>query len=790
MRTIQFVAAVAALAAVSSASFARTVEDAGLEKRGYLGSPLVEVTPFVFEGRLYRLENEQKFWSLDGAAPGARFHEDQVRIRDVKTDEVVSVALEGHAFATALVHGEQVYVFAGDFGQGKGWRQITRINMTRSKDLESWSEPVTVIEAERGELIFNTAVCRGEDRFILLYETNDRRWPAFTFKYCENVDLDDPAGWKRIDGALYGIDKYVGGPALYHEGGWFYTLYLQAMSSGWETRVTRSKDLLEWRDAPEDRPFLTFDPERTGLPLRPASVRECNASDAELCYFEDRTIVYFTGSDQQVAGDLQWATFAGTLRQLFESFFPEDGDADRVAPEHRGDWAPVLIAPEDAERAAGGVPVEALRTYRPTRGQLAYQEAQLGAFIHFGPATGNAGDMHGTPPAERFDPVELDAGQWARTARSFGAGHAVLTAKHHNGFCLWPTSTTPYSVASSPWKDGGGDVVREFVDACREHGLRPGLYLSGGDRHFGCHATPEPMGRRHLVGDRDAYFEHFLGQLEELLTGYGPLAVLWFDGAYDPFGWDVMDEGERCLGTAHGDAIADLVREHQPDAVIFAGTRPDVRWSGSEQGWASDPLWNVVPDGAGTRHWLGPDDFGWVLAEANLHTRSSWFWTANSDHTLASVKRLMEAWDQSIGRGANLLVNLTPDPRGLIPEVEALRLAHFGLELRRQFGSPLARTDGREGWTEGGALELELGSTQTIDCVIVEEDLEQGQRVVSFAIDARGGEGWSTVAEGFSIGRRRVQRFEPVRTDRLRLRITRAVEVPVIRSFSAHLTAP
>ncbi|MCP3915957.1 MAG: hypothetical protein GY711_10415 [bacterium] len=757
-----------------------------IRKRGYLGSPLVEVTPFVFQDRLYRLENEQRFWTIAGAEPGARFHEDAVRVRDVETGAIVSVALTNHAFATALVHGGRVYVFAGDFGRGKGWRQVTQIAMTSSADLRNWSAPVTVLEAERGELIYNTAVCHDGDRFVLLYETNDRRWPAFTFKYCQNPDIDDPRGWERISGALYGTQEYVGGPALYFEGGWYYTLYLHALPTGWETRVTRSRDLERWQDAPPDRPFVSFDPGRTGLPLRSEEVRERNASDVELCHFEGQTLLYFTGSDQMVAGDLQWATYAGTPRQLFEEFFPVATSSDPIAPPHRGDWAPVLIAGEEAGHAPGQAPVGDLARQRPTPAQLTYQEAQLGAFVHFGPATYTGNDMHATPEPEVFDPIDLDAGQWAAAASSFGAKHVVLTAKHHNGFCLWPTRTTDYSVESSPWKDGQGDVVREFVDACRQLGLRPGLYLSGGDMHFACHSTPQPMGKRHIVGDRDTYFEVFMGQLEELLTGYGPLAVIWFDGAYDPFGWDVMDDEGTRLGTQHGDAIAALVREHQPDAVIFAGTRPDVRWSGSEAGWASYPLWNVVPQGQGPLHWLGPDDFGYILAEANLHTRNTWFWGADSDHTLMSVERLMQAYDSAIGRGANLLVNMTPDTRGLIPEAEVGRLAEFGAEIRRQFGRPIARTDSADGWAEGPALELELGSGHSVSCVVIEEDLSQGQRVVSYSIEARVDGRWLTATQGSSIGRRRIARFEPVRTEHLRLLITGAAGVPVIRALRAY----
>jgi alpha-L-fucosidase len=181
-----------------------------------------------------------------------------------------------------------------------------------------------VLEAEGAEQIFNVAVCRGSDRFVLLYETNDAKYPPFTFKYCESDDL---VHWRRIPGALYGTDKYVGGPALYFEGGWYYTLYLEALpNTEYETRITRSRDLKSWQDAPPGRPFLTFDRSKKNLPLRPPELHETNASDPELCYFKGKTIVYFTGSDQLVAGDLQRAEFDGTPRELFEHFFQGVGE--------------------------------------------------------------------------------------------------------------------------------------------------------------------------------------------------------------------------------------------------------------------------------------------------------------------------------------------------------------------------------------------------------------------------------------------------------------------------------
>jgi alpha-L-fucosidase len=308
-------------AALGGAGDARHVDGGWrnpLRKLGYFGSPLVETTPFVFADRLYLLENWQASFDHPDQKAGFKRHEDVVRIRDVERDRVVATPLKGHGLGTAFVWEGRVYVFASEWSRDADPWHAERVTMVGSADLVSWSEPRTVLQAENGERIFNTAVCRGPDGFVLLYETNDKRWPPFTFKYCKSDDL---VKWERIPGALYGTDKYVGGPALYREGDYYYTLYLQDLGGKWETRVTRSKDLVHWQDAPDGRPFVTFDPARGHLPLRPVEAREDNASDAELCYWKGKTIVYFTGSDQQRAGDLQRAEFEGTPRQLLESFF-------------------------------------------------------------------------------------------------------------------------------------------------------------------------------------------------------------------------------------------------------------------------------------------------------------------------------------------------------------------------------------------------------------------------------------------------------------------------------------
>ncbi|GMW03122.1 MAG: hypothetical protein AMXMBFR84_42580 [Candidatus Hydrogenedentota bacterium] len=718
-----------------------------LTKVGKLNSPLVEVTPFIFKGRRCLLENWQRQWEKIGSPDGDRFQEDQVRIRDLETDEIISVALTGHGLGMAFVWEGRVYVFAGNWGTEKKW-QIKAIEMTYSDDLIHWSEPRVVLRAGEGERFFNVSVCRGRDAFVLLVESDDARWPAFTFKYFTSDDLID---WTPVEHAQYGREKYVGGPALYFYGDYFYTLYLQSLGDGYyETRVARSKDLVHWQDAPVERPVVTYDPLQTVHEIRPPEIREKNASDVEIYEWEGKTYAYFTGGDQQVGGDLQLAVFEGSAQELLEHYFA----------------APNLPAP------------------RPN--QISYQEAQLGAFVHFGPATFAGGDFMQVPAAALFNPSELDADQWMKAAVAMGAKHIVLTAKHHNGYCLWPTKTTEYSVKGSPWKGGQGDVVREFVDAARRHGLKPGLYLSGGDKSFPCTSTPDPVGERVIEGDRNAYYPVFLEQLRELLTGYGELSAMWFDGAYDPFGWDVRNAKGEYLGPVFGDAAALMVHELQPNAVVFNGTRPDIRWSGSERGEAAYPLWNVVTPEVATQVWCPVYANGYIPAEANVHTRKGWFWEANTDETLLTVDRLIEIAHTSLGRGANLLINMTPDTRGLVPDAEVMLLREFGEQWRSMYGAPIAAISSEDRWEEGNVLTVDLGGSHRIDRVLLEEEFALGQRVKTFRLEVRVGGEWKVVSEGQTIGRMRIERFDPVETDALRVRVIDTLAMPCIRNVSVY----
>ena len=378
---------------------------------------------------------------------------------------------------------------------------------------------------------------------------------------------------------------------------------------------------------------------------------------------------------------------------------------------------------------------------RPTPAQLHYQRDHAFAlFHHFGINTFAGKEWSdGTIDPALFAPADLDCGQWVATAKAAGAAHVILTAKHHDGFCLWQTETTGYSVASSPWKGGAGDVVAELAGACADEGVELGLYLSPWDRHEASWAS-----------DHAAYDAFYLRQLEELTTRYGPLCELWFDGAGSerhPYDWD---------------AIMDVCSRNQPDAMIFNMGRPTIRWVGNEDGLASDPVWYAVADTAtsiytdaragvaGGSRYLPP--------ECDVSIRRGWFWHPREAHTLKSAGHLEAIWYRSVGLGANLLLNVPPDRRGLIDDADRDRLLAFAGAIRERFATPEVATLGREGrgwvasWPEPVAL----------DHLVLEEDVREGQRVGRHRVrDAASGR---VLAEGGTIGVRRVHAFPAVTT--------------------------
>jgi alpha-L-fucosidase len=413
----------------------------------------------------------------------------------------------------------------------------------------------------------------------------------------------------------------------------------------------------------------------------------------------------------------------------------------------------------------------------PSRAQLAWQRDELAIFIHFGVNTFTDrewGDGREDPAI--FNPKALDARQWARAARAGGFKAMILTAKHHDGFCLWPTRTTRHSVASSPWRGGGGDVVREFVDACRAEGLRPGVYLSPWDRNHPAY------------GDSERYNDIYCDQLTELLTNYGPMAEMWFDGANGegPNGKRQVYDWPRFWG---------LVKKLQPEAVIFSDAGPDVRWCGNETGSAGDPNWSTVDpakvpypgiSGPGVTPALQHGDADgtvWRPAETNTSIRPGWFYHPAEDARVKSVDRLVELYFHSVGRNSKALLNVPPTRDGLLHETDVARLAEFRARLHSLFAEDLA--SGRElRWratrSRTGEAELDLGRPRAVSIVRMEEDITSGQAVARYSAHGFDGSAWRPLSKGTTIGYAKLDRFEPVTVSRVRVVVEEAV-APVAR---------
>jgi alpha-L-fucosidase len=395
----------------------------------------------------------------------------------------------------------------------------------------------------------------------------------------------------------------------------------------------------------------------------------------------------------------------------------------------------------------------------PTPSQLLWQQDELALFVHFGVNTFTDREWgDGTEKPSIFVPSALDARQWAKTARAAGFHAMVLTAKHHDGFCLWPTGTTKHSVAASPWRGGQGDVVREFADACRAEGLRVGLYVSPWDRN-----APS-------YGDSPRYNDLYCEQLTELLTRYGPIHEVWFDGANGegPNGRRQEFDWPRYWG---------LVRKLQPDAVIFSNAGPDVRWIGNENGVAGDPNWSTVdpavvpfPGASGERITAmlqhgDPHGAVWRPGEADVSIRPGWFYHPAEDDRVKSVDDLVQLYFTSVGRNSKLLLNVPPTRDGLLHPTDVARLSG----MRQRLDSLLAADR---------FPALSGSQTTTVSVADLREDIARGQSVSGYTLEGRVGTGWQLLSRGTTVGHRKLDRFEPVSVSAVRLSIDGAIGEP------------
>ncbi len=386
-------------------------------------------------------------------------------------------------------------------------------------------------------------------------------------------------------------------------------------------------------------------------------------------------------------------------------------------------------------------------------------------FIHLAPQTWQDSENDSlNTPLEAMNPDKLDTDEWVRVAESMGAKYIVFVAKHEGGFCWWQTGTTDFGVRNIPWREGRGDVLADLSASCRRRGMKLGVYLSPQDRR---HAVAVG-GRAKEPARQGDYEKLYRQQLTEVLSRYGEMAEVWFDGNL------VFDVG-------------DILKAHAPSAVVFQGPQASIRWVGNEDGIAPYPAWNAVRYPKPAPTWgdytaadSDADGNRWLPIECDARIRSTWFWRTDNLHTLKSVDQLMDMYYRSVGHGAVLLLNLAPDRTGAIPEPDAGRAAEFGAEIRRRLGSPLGNTRGT-----GRDLVLTLAEPAVVDHIVLMEDITQGERVRSYVVDAGIGGEWEQVAAGSSIGHKKIDRIPPTRLDSVRLHVVDAVDQPQIRSLAA-----
>lgn len=465
---------------------------------------------------------------------------------------------------------------------------------------------------------------------------------------------------------------------------------------------------------------------------------------------------------------------------------------------------PAGLSPAQREK------LDKIAAIRPTPRQLTWQRYELTAFFHFGINTFTGREWgDGKEDPKLFNPRELDCRQWVRAVKAAGVKLAILTAKHHDGFCLWPSKLTKHCVSASPWRGGRGDVCRAFVSACRAEGIKVGMYLSPWDRHEPSYGTP-------------AYNDFFVGQLEELFEAYGPIDEIWFDGACGegPNGKRQEYDWSRYYAT---------IRKRNPNCVI-AVSGPDVRWVGNESGLARESEWSVVGAQAldndavragfedyhfehadvtrmaqqqaevvkpavldaqsktlgALREMLSAERWVWYPAECDVSIRPGWFYHPEQDGQVKSLRQLMDIYDRSVGRNAVLLLNIPPMPSGKLHQTDVARLQRFGQALRQTFRLNLL------GRMKPGQTEVQLPQPVSFDTLLIQEDIAQGQLVERFHIEAilHGKQTWETIATSTTIGHKRILRLpQRVIARAVRLVIDEARGQPHILSFSAHRAA-
>jgi len=448
----------------------------------------------------------------------------------------------------------------------------------------------------------------------------------------------------------------------------------------------------------------------------------------------------------------------------------------------------------------------------PEPPQLAWQELQYYGFVHFNMNTFSDREWgFGDEQPSQFAPTALDARQWARVAKEAGKKGLIITAKHHDGFVLWPSAYTAHSVKNSPWRDGKGDLIREFVDACREYGLKVGIYYSPWDRNHPDYGKPE-------------YITYMRNQLTELLTNYGELFEVWFDGANGGSGWYGGANEERIVDKLtyyDWPSMHALVRELQPGAMLFSDAGPDVRWVGNEHGFAYPTTWsNLMRDSvyAGmpeySDKWAMGQENGthWVPAEADVSIRPGWYYHAYEDHKVKTLPELLEIYYQSIGQNSSLLINFPVDTRGLIPDSDVQAILELSAKVKEDFavnlaiGAKVSASSSRgAGYAENllldgnydnywaaaagqtsASVELDFGLPRFFNRILIQEYVNLGQRVSAFVVEKEVEGKWMPLAQGTTIGYTRILRVPDSEAQKIRINFLEGKGEPLIGELGVY----
>lgn len=437
-------------------------------------------------------------------------------------------------------------------------------------------------------------------------------------------------------------------------------------------------------------------------------------------------------------------------------------------------------------------PAQLTQTILPSKAQMNWADSEIGVLIHFDMPVFEPGydfrkDWNYHPDLSIFNPKELDTDQWIKAAKDAGATYAVLVAKHCSGFSLWPTKAHPYSVKNTSWRNGQGDIVKDFMASCKKYGLKPGIYASTTANGYLKVDNPGKV-VSHNPEEQKRYNEIVKMQLTELWSEYGKLFEVWFDGGVLPIekgGFDVLS----------------LLKQYQPEAVAFQGPfgyENNIRWVGNEGGVAPYPCWSKadsVTSSSGVIEIKGlngnPNGLFWCPGEADFALRKwtrekpafqgGWFWHEGEEDRIRTLDDMMNRYNETVGRNTNMLVGIVIDNRGLVPDADVKRLTEFGAEVKKKFSQPLESTKGN-----GNLFTLKFKSPKSVRYVVIQEDISRGERIREYTLSGMADGIWKKLANGTCIGHKRIEVIKEGTFSAIKLEVTKSEGDPLLRNITCY----